>query len=343
VKTLALGRKKVLSQTEKHVGIVGMGSYVPDKVLSNLDLEKMVDTSDEWIRTRTGIIERRISDEDFVTSDLAYNAAKKALDDAGMKPEEIDLIIVATITSDMYTPSTACVVQAKLGAVNAAAFDINSACTGFVYGITIAKQFIIAETYKNVLVIGAEKMSSIIDWTDRNTCVLFGEGAGAAVVSLVDEEGIIATNIGSDGSVGKCLTAPSCHISREEKDKRVSGNFRTIWMDGGEVFKFAVRTLSTETLKILDKANVNLSDVKLIIPHQANIRIIDGAAKRLGIEKERIFTNIHKYGNMSAASIPIALNEAVLEGKIKKGDLIILVGFGGGLTWGSALIKWNKN
>jgi len=332
-----------LIQTEKYVGIIGMGSYVPEKVLNNFDLEKMVETSDEWIRTRTGICERRIADEDVTTAELAFNAAKKALEDAKMEPEEIDLIIVATITADMYTPSTACVVQAKLGAINAAAFDINSACTGFVYGITVGSQFIQSGYYKNVLVIGAEKMSTIIDWTDRNTCVLFGEGAGAAVLRLVEgEEGILATSIGSDGSKGNCLTAPSLHISREEKEKRKSENCRTIWMEGGEVFKFAIKTLTSGTLNILEKAKVQLSDIKLIIPHQANIRIIEGAAKKLGVEIGKIFTNIHKYGNMSAASIPIALDEAVREGRITRGDLVVLVGFGGGLTWGSTLIRWNK-
>lgn len=330
-------------QTEKYVGIVGMGSYVPEKVLNNFDLEKMVETSDEWIRTRTGICERRLADQDVKTADLAFNAAMKALEDAKMEPEEIDLIIVATITADMYTPSTACVVQAKLGAINAAAFDINSACTGFVYGITVGSQFIQSGYYKNVLVIGAEKMSTITDWTDRNTCVLFGEGAGAAVLRLIEgEEGILATNIGADGSLGNCLTVPSCHISQEEKDRRKSGNYRTIWMDGGEVFKFAIKTLTSGTLNILEKAKVKLSDLKLIIPHQANIRIIEGAAKKLGVEIGKIFTNIQKYGNMSAASIPIALDEAVREGRIIRGDLVVLVGFGGGLTWGSALIKWNK-
>jgi len=332
-----------LIQTEKYVGIVGMGSYVPEKVLNNFDLEKMVETSDEWIRTRTGICERRLADQDVKTADLAFNAAMKALEDAKMEPEEIDLIIVATITADMYTPSTACVVQAKLGAINAAAFDINSACTGFVYGITVGSQFIQSGYYKNVLVIGAEKMSTITDWTDRNTCVLFGEGAGAAVLRLIEgEEGILATNIGADGSLGNCLTVPSCHISQEEKDRRKSGNYRTIWMDGGEVFKFAIKTLTSGTLNILEKAKVKLSDLKLIIPHQANIRIIEGAAKKLGVEIGKIFTNIQKYGNMSAASIPIALDEAVREGRIIRGDLVVLVGFGGGLTWGSALIKWNK-
>ena len=332
-----------MSQTDKHVGIIGLGSYVPDKVLNNFDLEKMVDTSDEWIRERTGICERRIADEDSRTADLAYNAAMKALNDAEMKPEEIDLIIVATITPDMYTPSVACAVQAELGAVNAAAFDVNSACTGFIYGITVGSQFLLSGFYKNVLVIGAEKMSTILDWTNRNTCVLFGDGAGAAVLKLVEgEEGILAANIGSNGSIGNCLTVPSCHISQEEKEKRLSGNYRTICMDGSEVFKFAVRTLAAETMSILEKANVNLSEVKLIVPHQANIRIIEGAAKKLHIETDIIFTNIHKYGNMSAASIPLALDEAVREDRIKKGDLVVLVGFGGGLTWGSALIRWNK-
>lgn len=332
-----------MSQINKNVGIVGLGSYVPDNVLNNFDLEKMVDTSDEWIRTRTGICERRISDEDCMTADLAYNAASKALSDARMHPEEIDLIIVATITADMYTPSTACIVQSKLGAVNAAAFDINAACTGFVYGISVASQFIKSGFYRNVLVIGVEKMSAITDWTDRNTCVLFGEGAGATILRMVDgEEGILALDIGADGSLGNYLTVPSCHISQEEKDKRKSDNLRTVWMDGGEIFKFAIKALANGTMNILEKAKVKLSDLKLIIPHQANIRIIEAAAKKLGLEISKMFTNIHKYGNMSSASIPVALDEAVREGRIIKGDLVVLTGFGGGLTWGSALIRWNK-
>lgn len=329
-------------QASRNVGIVGIGSYVPEKILTNSDLEKMVETSDEWIKTRTGIEQRRIAAEDEATSDMAYKAAQKALENAGMTPEEVDLIIVATITSDMYTPSTACRVQAKLGAVNAAAFDINAACTGFVYATTVASQFILTGYYKNALVIGADKLSSIVDWTDRATCILFGDGAGAVVLKTVQSGyGILSTNIGADGSMGMSLTAPSCHITPEEREKRSTENMRTIRMDGSEVFKFAVRVMANAANKALEELNLSIEDIDLIIPHQANIRIIEGAAKRLGVTLDKIYSNINMYGNMSAASIPIALNNAVNEGKVKKDDMLVLVGFGGGLTWGSAVVKWN--
>lgn len=330
-------------QASRNVGIAGIGSYVPERVLTNSDLEKMVDTSDEWIKTRTGIEQRRIARDDESTSDMAYNAAVKAISNAGLTPEDIDLIIVATITSDMYTPSTACKVQERLGAKRAAAFDVSAACTGFIYGITTASQFILTGYYKNALVIGADKLSSIIDWKDRNTCVLFGDGAGAVVLHAADNgSGILSTNLGADGNIGKYLTAPSCHITDEERERRNPDSARTIWMDGSEVFKFAVRIMASTTKKALEDANLNTSDVSLIIPHQANIRIIEGAAKRLDIPMENIYINIDRYGNMSAASIPVAIDEAVKEGKVNKGDLIVLVGFGGGLTWGSAVIKWDK-
>ena len=330
-------------QASRNVGIIGTGSYLPERILTNSDLEKIVETSDEWIKTRTGIEQRRIAGENVATSDLAYNAGKKAIEDAGLTPEDIDLIIVATITADMYTPSTACLVQAKLGASRAAAFDINAACTGFIYSLTVASQFILTGYYKNALIIGADKLSSIVDWTDRNTCVLFGDGAGAVVLQAVDNGyGVLSTNIGSDGSMGNVLTAPSCYISEEQKEKRKSGNYRTISMDGSDVFKFAVRVMANATNKALEDLNLNISDVDLIVPHQANIRIIDGAAKRLGVTTDKIYSNIKSFGNMSAASIPVALDEAVREARIKKGDLVVLVGFGGGLTWGSAVVRWSK-
>jgi 3-oxoacyl-[acyl-carrier-protein] synthase-3 len=330
-------------QASRNVGIVGIGSCVPEKILTNFDLEKMVETSDEWIKTRTGIEQRRIAGDDEATSDLAFKAAQKALEDADMTPDEIDLIVVATISPDMYTPSTACIVQAKLGASRAAAFDINAACTGFAYGITVASQFILTGYYGNALVIGADKLSSIVDWKDRSTCILFGDGAGAVVLKTVENGyGILSTNIGADGTLGMSLTAPSCHISLEEKEKRNSENSRTIRMDGSEVFKFAVRVLVNATNNALEDLNLKIDDVDLIVPHQANIRIIDAAAKRLGVSSEKIYSNISRFGNMSAASIPIALDDAVREGRIKKGDLLVLVGFGGGLTWGSAVVKWCK-
>lgn len=324
-------------------GIVGLGSYLPEKVLTNYDLEKMVDTSNEWIITRTGIEERRITDEHTFTSDLATEAAKKALEDAGMKAEELDLIILATVTPDMYTPATACIVQSNLGAMNAVAFDINAACSGFIYGLSIASQFIKTGFHKNALVIGAETLSKVVDWKDRNTCVLFGDGAGAAVLKAVEQPyGILATHVGTNGSLGNVLTIPSINLADEEIEKRISDNPRTIWMDGSEVFKFAVKIMGEATKAVLKDAGLTITDVNVIVPHQANIRIVDSAAKRLRFDHERIFTNLNKYGNMSAASIPVALDEAVKLGFIKKDDTIVMVGFGGGLTWGSAVMKWKK-
>jgi len=324
-----------------NAGIAGMGIYLPDKVLTNNDLEKMVDTSNEWIVARTGIRQRRIAGDNEYTSDLAAKAAKSALEDANLMPEEVELIIVATITADMYSPSTACIVQHKIRAINAAAFDINSACSGFVYGLTIANQFIANGYYKNALVIGAECLSKITDWTDRNTCVLFGDGAGAVVLKRAEDgKGILGTYLGADGSIGKHLTIPGLALNQEEIAKRPSGNLRTIWMEGTEVFKFAVKVMPEAVLNVLDKAGLSIEDVDGIIPHQANLRIVDNAAKRLNIEKEKLYTNLQNYGNTSAASIPIALYEAVKDGFVKKDDIIVLVGFGGGLTWASAVIKW---
>ncbi|MDK2798409.1 MAG: 3-oxoacyl-[acyl-carrier-protein] synthase [Clostridiales bacterium] len=333
----------MLSQTNKNIGIVGLGSYVPEKILSNTDLERMVDTSDQWIKTRTGIEQRRITDVHTFTSDIASKAALDALEDADMKPEEIELIIVATVTPDMFTPSTACMVQHKIGAVNATAFDVNAACSGFVYALTIANQFITTGYYKNALVIGAETLSKVIDWKDRNTCVLFGDGAGAAILMPTENNfGILATHMGADGSLGKHLTIPSLDIHQYEIENEPQYNPRTIRMDGSEVFKFAVKIMAESTIKVLEKIGRSIDDVNVIIPHQANLRIVDGAAKRLKFDKKKIFTNLQKYGNMSSASIPVALYEAAKEGFIQQGDLVVLVGFGGGLTWGSAVLRWFK-
>lgn len=331
-----------MAQNQKSIGIVGIGISLPQKVLTNFDLEKIVDTSDEWIRTRTGIFERRIADENTSSSCLGAEAAKKALEHANISPEEIDLIIVATATPDMFFPSTACIIQSKIGAKNAAAFDISAACSGFVYGITVANKFIATGQYKNALVIGTETLSQITDWKDRNTCILFGDGAGAVILKEVEEGyGILATRLGADGSLGEYLTAPACFASKEEVEKRAEGKIHTIWMNGREVFKFAVRIFEETTKQVLGDCNLGIKDVDLFIPHQANIRIINSAAEKLGIPSEKFFSNIHKYGNISAASIPVALYEAYSEGKIKKGDVILLVAFGGGLTWGSVVIKWN--
>ena len=326
-----------------NAGIIGTGSYVPEKILTNADIEKMVETSDEWIVTRTGISQRRISDPNIYASDLAVEASLNALKDAQMEPEEIDMIIAATITPDMFSPSVACLVQHAINAKNAAAFDINAACSGFIYALNIANQFIKTGNCKNILVIGTETLSKITDWQDRNTCVLFGDGAGAAIVSAVDKSyGILSTHLGSNGSLGSVLTIPSLNVTEEEQSKRRLDNARTIWMDGSEVFKFAVRIMEQATKTVVEDAGLTVQDIDVIIPHQANIRIVDGAAKRLRFNKEKIFTNLDKYGNMSGASIPVALDEAIKSGMIKKDHTVVVVGFGGGLTWGSTVMKWQK-
>lgn len=319
--------------------LLGGGYYVPDRVLTNADLEKMVDTSDEWIVRRTGIRERRIADENMYTSDMAVIAAKRALENANTKAEELDLILIATCTPDMFTPSVACMVQAQLGAPQAAAFDVNSACAGFIAALTVANQFIGTGYYKKILVVGAENLSKMTDYKDRNTCILFSDGAGAFVVEASEEKGVLATEIGADGESGKNLTSLAFRNDEAELAKRVSGNKATLWMDGSEVLKFAVRIMVQATRSVLDKAGLTLDDISLIVPHQANIRIIDGAVKRLGISPDKVFVNIEKYGNISSACIPIALCQALEEGKAKPGDKIVLVGFGGGLTWGAAVIE----
>lgn len=308
-------------------GIIGTGHYVPEKIVTNKDLEKIVDTSDEWIRTRTGIEERRIARDDEDTSDMAQEASKKALENAGINGEDIDLILVATVTPDTSFPSVSCILQDKLGARKAAAMDISAACSGFMYGMITAKQFIETGAYKHILIVGAEKLSKITDWNDRNTCVLFGDGAGAVVMGPVsDEFGILSFELGADGNGGKHL---------EQKDDYIV-------MNGREVFKFAVRQMPESSVNVVEKAGYSKEDVDYLIPHQANIRIMEAARERLGIDVDRMAVNVNKYGNTSAASIPIALSEAEQEGKIKSGDFIVLVGFGGGLTWGAVALKWGK-
>ncbi|MEN8906545.1 MAG: beta-ketoacyl-ACP synthase III [Clostridiales bacterium] len=325
------------------VGIIGLGMFVPDNVLTNKDLEKMVDTSNEWIIKRTGISERRVLEKGRPSSDMAYIAAKKALEDANILPEDVDLIIVATITPDYLTPSMACIVQDKLNAKKAAAFDLNAACTGFVYSMTVAEQFIKTGYYKNALIIGCDGLSKAVDWEDRNTCVLFGDGAGAAVLSAVEDGyGIRASKTGAEGGMGKLLTLPCYHFDEVDMEKRIHQNKRVIWMGGNEVFKFAVKVMEQSTIDVMNQAGLCMDDISLIIPHQANKRIIDGAAKRLKISNDRVIENLSRYGNTSAATIPIALYETYKANKIKNGDNIVLVGFGGGLTWAAVLIKWNK-
>lgn len=333
-----------MCRSDKNIQIMGTGSCLPEKILTNFDLEKMVDTSDEWIVTRTGIKQRRIIDSNLPGSNLAATAARYALEDAGINADEIDLIIVATITPDMSTPSTACIVQSILCAKNAVAFDINAACTGFIYAMTVAKQFLTTGYCSNALIIGVDVLSRITDWSDRNTCVLFGDGAGAAVLTSKNTElnGVLSTYIGADGALGTKLTCPLYFLSEEEKQKRIGRAEKTIWMDGSEVFKFAVKAMETAAIEAINRAGITLKDVSFIVPHQANIRIVEGAAKRLTYSIENIYTNIDKYGNMSAASIPVALDEANKNGRIKNGDNVLLVGFGGGMTWGSSVIKWTK-
>lgn len=321
--------------------IAGTGSYVPKKVLSNLELEKIVDTTDEWITTRTGIKERRIADACEATSDIAKNAAIIALDNAKLKIDDLQLIIVATITPDMFFPSTACFVQYKLGAKNAAAFDINAACSGFIYGLSIANLYIKSGEMENVLLIGAETLSRVVDYEDRTTCILFGDGAGAAVIKASEGNSeIISTRLYSDGSYHELLNLPGGGSKFPSSHETVNDRMHFMKMKGNEVFKIAVRALGDSALTILTENGYTSNDVNLFIPHQANNRIIAATAKRLGITDDKMFLNIEKYGNTSAASVAIALDEAVQQGLIKEGDLILFSAFGGGLTWGSALIRW---
>jgi len=324
----------------KKVGIIGVGEYLPEKILTNADLEKMVDTSNEWITTRTGIKERRIASKDEATSDLAINAAKEALAHAKIKPEDLDLIIVATITPDMPFPSVASIVQHALGVKNAACFDISSACAGFVYALSIAHQFIARGAYKYALVVGAEKLSSVTDWKDRNTCVLFGDGAGACVVGEVKSGGIISTYLGCDGANMDLIHLPAGGSRKPASKETIDEGLHYIKMNGNELFKIAVRTMTSAAETVLKQAGLTYKDVDLIIPHQANSRIIFAVAKRLGLTEDKIYLNIEKYGNMSSASTVTALVEAVKEGRVKKGDTILLDCFGAGLVWGACVIKW---
>lgn len=323
----------------KYAEICGMGYYVPEKVYDNDYMESIVETNDEWIVQRTGIKERHICEDGQYTTDIATIAAKNALKDAKMSAEEVELIILATVTPDYFTPSCACVVQKNIGAENAAAFDINAACSGFVTALTIAKQFIESGQYKNILVIGSDALSKATDYKDRGTCILFGDAAGAAVVKASDKNGILATEIGAKGADGDKLTSLAYREDEEETEKRVSKNKSTIWMAGAEVMKFAVKTMEKAARKVVEGAGLTFDDIDLVVPHQANKRIIDGALKRLGIGEEKVFINLEKYGNTSSASIPVALCEAIEQKRAKKGDKIVIVGFGGGLTWGAALLE----
>jgi 3-oxoacyl-[acyl-carrier-protein] synthase-3 len=324
----------------KKVGVSGVGKYLPKKILTNADLEKMVDTSDEWITTRSGIKERRLAAKNEAASDLAIKAGKEALADAHLDAGALDLIIVATITPDMQFPSVACILQHGLGAKNAICFDISAACSGFIYAISIAQQFIARGTCKNALVVGAEVLSSITDWQDRSTCVLFGDGAGAAVLSEVKTGGIISTYLGSDGSMNDLLMVPAGGSRNPASHKSVDNKLHYLKMRGNELFKVAVNTMTEAAQVVLRQAGLETADIDLVIPHQANIRIIMAVAKKLGLPAEKFYLNIEKYGNMSSASLAVALCEAVKEGKIKRGDTILLDAFGAGLVWGACIIKW---
>ncbi len=317
--------------------ITGWGKCMPPNVLSNHDLEQIVDTTDEWITTRTGIKERRIAHVE--TSDMAAVAGLRALAAAGKSVDEVDLLLVATCTPDSIIPSTASVVQRKMGIQNSAALDINAACSGFVYGLEVASAMIQGGSYKTVVLVGAEKLHYVMDFTDRTTCVLFGDGAGAVVLEATTEDhGLLASNLGMDGSVGHILEVPvdGTMGDRGQLDPATCG----VSMEGQEVFRRAVTKMGESSLMSLDQAGLELEDVDLLIPHQANVRIIDATARRLGLDDSKVFVNIHSYGNTSAATIPVALSEALEQGRIKPGDNIMFAAFGGGLTWGSALYRW---
>ncbi|MEK4064731.1 MULTISPECIES: beta-ketoacyl-ACP synthase III [Paenibacillus] len=323
------------------VGIIGTGKYVPEKILTNSDLEKIVETNDEWIVSRTGIRERHIAAPHEATSDLAYEAALKALESAGMKAEDLDLIIIATVTPDSSFPSTACILQDKLGAKGAAAFDLSAACSGFVYSLATATGFIQNGMYNNALIIGADTLSRITDYTDRNTCVLFGDGAGAVILGEVPEgRGFQSFDLGAEGSGGSLLKMEAGGSRMPASQQTIDDKKHFIYMNGREVFKFAVRVMGTATERVLTKAGLTKEDIDLFVPHQANIRIIQSAMQRLDLPEEKCVINVDRYANTSAASIPLALVEAAEEGRMKEGDTVLMVGFGGGLTWGASVLKW---
>ncbi len=321
--------------------ITGTGSYAPEKLLTNKDLERLVDTTDEWIFERTGIRERHMAAKNQTTSDLAVEAARHALEAAGLEAKDIDLIIVGTCTPDMFLPSTACMVQHKLNAKNAAAFDLNAACSGFLYGLSVAGSYVSSGVYRKVLVIGAETLTRFTDWQDRSTCVLFGDGAGAVVLEPTkSSRAILYTSIKSDAQYWDYIQIPGGAARQPASRAVVDKRSNTIRMKGNETFKVAVKTLEALVVETLEKCNLKPSQLSLLIPHQANLRIIQATAKRLGLPMDKVMLNLERYGNTSAASIPIALDEAVRTGRVRKGDYVLLEAFGAGLTWASALLKW---
>lgn len=321
--------------------ITGTGSYLPEKVLTNADLEKMVDTDDDWIVTRTGIRQRHIAADDEATSDLAFYAATEALDAAGVAAEEIDLIIVATTTPDYPFPSTAALLQARLGAVKAAAFDVQAVCTGFVYALATADQFIRSGMYRKILVVGAEVLSRLLDWNDRTTCILFGDGAGAVVLEADESErGIVSSHLHSDGSQYDLLYVPGGGSKEPLSRELLDSGRQYIRMKGNEVFRVAVTALESTVLEALEANNLKAEDIDLLVPHQANLRIINATGKKLGLSADKVMITVDRHGNTSSASIPLALCQAVKENRVKDGSLVLLEAFGGGFTWGSILLRW---
>ncbi|MDR3708518.1 MAG: ketoacyl-ACP synthase III [Capsulimonadaceae bacterium] len=322
------------------VGILGTGSQVPDNVVTNFDLEKRLDTSDEWIRSRTGIVARRIAADNEATSDLAIGAARAALDDANVSADEVDLLIVATCTPDRLMPATAVIVQAALGATKAAAFDLNAACSGFAYALDIATQALRGGAYRRALVIGAEVMSRTVNWNDRAVCVLFGDAAGAVVLGPVEKGGVLSSYLGADGAGANLLYIPAGGYREPNTPATLEANRNCMIMNGREVYRFAVQVMGEAVIKALSQCGLTPDNISLFVPHQANIRIIESAAKRLALPFDKVFINLDKYGNTSAASIPLALDEAVRAGRIHAGDIVVTVGFGAGLTWGANVIEW---
>ena len=326
--------------SQRRVGILGLGAHVPEKILTNFELEKIVDTTDEWIRTRTGIRERRIAEKGIPTSELAAKAALEALTSAQVKPTDLDLIILATVSPDMLFPATACIVQNKIGA-RCPAFDLSAACSGFPYGLAIAECLIRSGTYGRILLIGAEVLSGFINWKDRSTCVLFGDGAGAAVLGETgDGHGILSTYLGADGNQAKLLQVPAGGSAIPTSAASVEAGLHYVQMEGSEIFKAAVRTMSEAIVQVLKKAEMKIEDIDCLIPHQANLRILNAVSERTGIPIEKVFINLDRYGNMSAASTAVALYEAVKEKKVVPGSNVVLVAFGSGLTWAACTIRW---
>ncbi len=324
-------------------GILGLGMHVPDRIRTNLDMSRIVDTNDEWIVSRTGIHERRIADADTHTSDLAAEAGRRALEDAGMQADELDLILCATTSGDYIWPATACIVQQKLGAMRAAAFDLSAACSGFCYGLATAAGFIQTGAMRRVLVIGADALSKQVDWTDRGTCILFGDGAGAAIMGpCAAEEGLLASSLGADGSGVESVWLPGGGTRIPLTPEALAQRLNFIKMRGPEVYKFAVQIVPDAILDALKRACLRPDEIDLLVLHQANVRIIHAIADRVGVPSEKVFVNVDRYGNTSAASVPIALAEAARQGRIHRGDIVVTVGFGAGLTWAANVIRWNR-